>query len=110
MKISYGEYINFVLLKSKSHVGYFFCLGFASRDLIGSKQLSIFFSKILIFTRLWEVMEYDILTPSRAVNGSDSNRIPEDLNANSLKIYKIYMRIRIQYNFENPNANSYLLL
>jgi hypothetical protein len=33
---------------------------------------------------------------NRAVNGSDSNRIPEDSNANPLKIYKIYMRIRIQ--------------
>jgi hypothetical protein len=46
----------------------------------------------------------------RAVNGLDSNRIPEDLNENPLKIYKIHMRIHIQENFEDPNTNLYLLL
>jgi hypothetical protein len=31
-----------------------------------------------------------------AVNGSDLNRILKDSNVNSLKIYKIYIWIRIQ--------------
>jgi hypothetical protein len=69
---------------------------YGKRHVISHNSKTAAIIKFLINFTLFFCTKLQPIPYRRVVNGSDSNQILEDPNANSLKIYNIHTQIRIQ--------------